>query len=85
MWAVMPPEAAPHTQFCACDSCRFRRRKIRFETVSRATYDPDRKLVEIVPEAEPEPRFEAGPVFADEVTVAAVTEFGVVEPAPLGA
>lgn len=41
-----------HCQSCACPSCKFRRRKIRFETVSRATYDPDRRLVEIP--AEPE-------------------------------
>lgn len=77
-------ELIVHCQTCCCHRCRFRRRKIRFETVSRATYDPDRKLVEIVPEvtATDACEVDAGPVLAEEVSIAAVTEIGVAEPAP---
>jgi hypothetical protein len=32
-------ETVPHGQTCCCAACKFARRKLRFENVSRATYD----------------------------------------------
>jgi hypothetical protein len=58
-----------HTALCACSRCRFLRRRARFETVSRATYDPDRQTEEVMTK----------PVLAEEVAVAEVTDAGLLE------